>query len=209
MTALGRRGALALSAVTGVLAGVAAKAADESGWQAAADLGTYPAAWVLAVVLVGRSAPTAVAAAARAAVFFAAMTLAYYAYAAWVLHFGWSRLLPVWLVLSATAVAVTAAGSWWATRRSGPLPGAGLALAGGIALAGGAFLPLWRRLTGTAAEGELLLHPVQGVVDGVVAVLLVAMLPRHLTTRLWGLALLAPMTWLALRLFDRFSGLIS
>jgi hypothetical protein len=42
----------------GVLAGVAAKAADESGIGWTADLGTYPAAWVLAVALIGRYAPT-------------------------------------------------------------------------------------------------------------------------------------------------------
>ncbi|TFV44632.1 hypothetical protein [Blastococcus sp. TF02A-35] len=46
----------AAAALAGVLAGVAAKAADESGWQWAADLGTYPAAWVLAVALLGRCA---------------------------------------------------------------------------------------------------------------------------------------------------------
>jgi hypothetical protein len=42
----------------GVLAGVTAKAADESGWGWAADLGSYPAAWVLAVALIGGSAPS-------------------------------------------------------------------------------------------------------------------------------------------------------
>ena len=41
-------------ALLGVLAGVAAKAADESGLRWAADLGSYPAAWVLAVALLGR-----------------------------------------------------------------------------------------------------------------------------------------------------------
>ncbi|MCA0144364.1 DUF6518 family protein [Blastococcus sp. LR1] len=207
-----RRGATRLLPgflLAGVLAGVAAKAADESGWRWAADLGTFPAAWVLAVALIGRCAPTVVAAAVRAAVFFASMTLAYYCYAAWVLHFGWNRLLPVWLLLSATTVAATAAGVRWAARRSGPLPAAGWSLAAGIVLAGGQFLPLWRRVTGTAARGEVLIHPVQGVVDAVVALVLVLVLPRDLPTRIWALVLLAPMTWLALRLFDAFGGLIS
>ncbi|WP_116449960.1 DUF6518 family protein [Blastococcus litoris] len=199
----------ALLALLGALAGAAAKAADESGWRWAADLGTFPAAWVLAVALIGRLAPSPPAAAVRAAVFFAAMTVAYYAWAAWVLGFGWNRLLPVWLVLSATAVAVTAAVAWWATRRPGPLPGAAVALGAGIVLAGGQFLPLWRRLTGTAAEGELLFHPGQGWVDAAVALVLVAVLPRHVPTRLWGLLLVAPMTAVALRLFDAFGGLIT
>jgi hypothetical protein len=63
-------------ALLGLLAGVAAKAADESGLRWAADLGSYPAAWVLAVALLGRAAWSVPAAAARSAVFFAAMSVA-------------------------------------------------------------------------------------------------------------------------------------
>jgi hypothetical protein len=200
---------LTAAVLTGALAGVAAKAADESGWAWAADLGSYPAAWVLVVAVIGRFAPSALSAAVRAAAFFASMTSAYYAWAAVVLDFGWSRLLPVWLVLSATAVAVTSAAAWWATRRPGLLPGAAVALSAGLVLAGGEFLPLWRAVTGTAADGETVLHPVQGVVDAAVAGLLVVVLPRHCSVRLWGLLLLAPMTAAALHLFDRFSWLIT
>jgi len=54
---------LVLLVVAGVLAGIAAKAADESGRRWAADLGSYPAAWVLAVALIGRCAGTPRAAA--------------------------------------------------------------------------------------------------------------------------------------------------
>jgi hypothetical protein len=202
------RGPLLVAVVTGVLAGVAAKAADESGWRWAADLGSYPAAWVLAVALIGRSAPSAATAAFRAAAFFASMTMAYYGYAALVLGFGWNRLLPVWLVLSATAVAVTAGVAREATRRPGALPGAAVALAAGIVLAGGEFLPLWYRLTGTGG-GAPLVHPVQGVVDVVVAVVLVLVLPRHRSTRGWGLLLLAPLTAVAGQLLDRFSEVLT
>jgi hypothetical protein len=193
----------------GVLAGAAAKAADESGVAWAADLGTYPAAWVLVVALIGRAAPTAAAAAARAAVFFAAMTTAYYAWAAWVLGFGWSRLLPAWLVLSATAVAATAAACWWATRRVGALPGGVVALAAGVTLAGGEAAALFWTLTGAAGPGFRTVHPVQGWVDVVVAVLLVAVVPRSGRTRLWALVLLAPATWLAGRGLDVLAGLLS
>ncbi|MGY1594657.1 DUF6518 family protein [Geodermatophilus sp. SYSU D00708] len=191
--------ALSWALLSGLLAGVVAKAADESGLSWAADLGSYPAAWVLAVALVGRTAPTVGAAAVRAAVFFAAMTLAYYAWAAWVLGFGWSPLLPAWLVLSATAVAATAAGCWWATRRAGLLPGAVVALTAGVTLAGGEAAALLWTLTGGAGPGFRTAHPVQGWVDAVVAVVLVAVLPRSGRTRLWALVLLAPATWLAAR----------
>jgi hypothetical protein len=43
-----RHRAAALLALVGALAGVTTKAADGSPWTWAADLGTYPAAWVLA-----------------------------------------------------------------------------------------------------------------------------------------------------------------
>jgi hypothetical protein len=173
------------AALTGVLAGVAAKAADESGLTWAADLGSYPAAWVLTVALVGRAAPTPAAAAARSAVFFAAMSVAYYAWAAVVLGFGWNRLLAAWLLLSATAVPAVAVAVQGATRRPGWFPGALLAGAAGIVLAGGAVL------------GDAAAHPVQVVVDVLVAGALVTVLPRDGRTRLGALVLLAPATGLA------------
>jgi len=121
---LSAAGALLAAALPGVLAGVLAKAADESGRSWAADLGSYPAAWVLAVALLAWSAPTWAAAVSRSAVFFAAMTVAYYAWAAEVLDFGRDvRLLVIWLLLSVTAVPATAVAVWWATRRAGVLPG--------------------------------------------------------------------------------------
>ena len=64
-----------MCASAGLLAGVAAKAGDESGWRWAADLGTYPAAWVLAVALIGWAAPSPGVAALRSGISFAAMTL--------------------------------------------------------------------------------------------------------------------------------------
>ncbi|MCZ2818407.1 DUF6518 family protein [Modestobacter sp. VKM Ac-2984] len=180
-----RRAPLALAVLAGVLAGVAAKAGDESGWRWAADLGSYPAAWVLAVALIGWAAPSPSAAALRSGVFFAAMTVAYYAWAALVLDFGWSvRLLVAWLVLSATAVPVTAVAAHVATRGSGWLPGALLATAAGITLGGGAL----------ADAGD---HPVQAVVDVVVALMLVVVLARDLRTRLWAAALTLPLTGVA------------
>jgi hypothetical protein len=176
---------LPVCAGLGLLAGVLAKAADESGLRWAADLGSYPAAWVLAVALLGRAALTVRAAAARSAASFAAMSVAYYAWATLFLGFGWNRLLVAWLLLSATAVPAVAAAVQWATRRPGPLPGALLAGVAGIVPAGGAVL---------ADAGA---HPLQAVADVAVAVVLVAVLPRDARTRLWAAVLLVPATWLA------------
>ena len=182
-------------AILGVVAGIAAKAADESGIGWAADLGTFPAAWVLVVAVIGRSAPAPVPAAVRAAVFFGAMTVAYYAWAAVVLGFGWSPQLLPWLLLSSTAVAGAAVAAREGTRRSGALPGALMAMAAGIALAGGSLHRLGQVLAGDLPD--VAGRPVQAAVDVLVAVLLVVVLPRHRDTRLWALVLVVPLTGLA------------
>ncbi|TYP86830.1 DUF6518 family protein [Blastococcus xanthinilyticus] len=187
-------------AVLGALAGVAAKLGDESGWQWAGDLGTYPAAWVLVVALIGRFAPGVGTAAVRAAVFFAAMTAAYYSWAVFVLGFGYQpALIAAWLLLSASAVAAFAAVVSWAARRPGPLAGAVLALAAGTALVNGALRGVWLVWTGSA----VVLHPVQAVAEVVVVLVVVLVLPRHRSTRLWALGLLLPMAWLAQELVNR------
>ena len=135
------------------------------------------------IALIGHLAPSVPTAALRAATFFAAMTLAYYAWAAEVLGFGWNRLLPIWLVLSATAVAAVAAAVRWAAGRKAA-GGAVWALAAGIVLAGGA----------VPDAGE---HPVQAVVDVLVAGVLVLLLPGSTAARAWACLLLAPATVLA------------
>jgi hypothetical protein len=129
-------------------------------------------------------------------VFFAAMSVAYYAWAALVLGFGWNRLLVAWLLLSVTAVPAVAAAAQWATRRPGPVPGALQAGAAGIVLAGGAVL------------GDAGSHPVQAVADVAAAAVLVAVLPRHGRIRLWALVLLLPATWPAGRGLDVLAALL-
>ncbi len=198
---------LAGLAFVGAATGVAAKAADESGWTWAADLGTHPAAWVLAVTLIGRTAPTLTAAGVRAALFFAAMTVAYYLWASLVLGFPWTWLLPAWLVLSVTAVPVTAVAVRWATARSGAVPGLLLAGIAGIALAGGSLQRLHLAASGLLVESAT--RPVQAAVDLLVAAVIVLVLPLHRATRLWGLALLVPMAWAAAWALERFGGLLS
>ncbi|TFV68228.1 UNVERIFIED_ORG: hypothetical protein E4P37_00640 [Bacillus sp. AZ43] len=184
---------LALLAALGLLAGVAAKVADESGRLWAADLGSDPAAWVLAVALIGWSAPTAVLAAVRAAAFFAAMTVAYYGWAAWVLDFGTDRdLVVIWLLLSATAVPAFSAVVRWSTRRPGPLAGALAALAASTALLGGTV----RRLGESEAVVLGLEKPVQALVEAVVVLVVALVLPRHHSTRIWAAVLVLPVWWL-------------
>jgi hypothetical protein len=188
-------------AALGVLVGMAAKAADESGMPWAADLGSDPPAWVLAVALIGRFAPAIGAAAGRGAAFFAAMTLAYYGWAAWVLGFGYEPgLIVAWLVLSATAVAAVAAVTRWAVLRRGPVAGALVALISGTALVGGALRRLYLWWGGSVPATAL--QPVQVAVEVVAVLVITLVLPLHRSTRLWALAMTLPMWWLADLLID-------
>jgi hypothetical protein len=188
-------------AVLGVLVGIAAKAADESGIDWAADLGSDPAAWVLTVALIGRLAPTLPVAAGRAAVFFAAMTLAYYGWAVGVLGFGYEPdLILAWLALSVTAVAAVAAVTWWATRRPGVVAGGLVALVAGTALVGGALRKLYLWWDGSVEA--MALQTVQAAVELVAVLVISLVLPLHRRTRVWALALVLPMWWLADRVIN-------
>jgi hypothetical protein len=95
----------------------------------------------------------------------------------------------------------------WATRRRGVLPGAVLALAAGVVLTGGAVRQLW--WTGTGVLPDALARPVQAGVEVAVVLVLTVLVPRRLRTRLWALALLLPMAWLAERLLDLLRQLLS
>ena len=186
---------LALLVALGFLAGVAARAAEASPWRWAAELASYPAVWVLAVAVIGRLAPSGRSSAARAAVFFAAMSVAYYAWAAEVLGFGWNaRATIAWLVLSATAVPATSLLAWWASRRGGAIPGVLLALLAAVVLVGG---EAWRQAEiWTGAQPFLVGRPVQATADVVVALVLLLVLPRQRSTRLWAVAATIPLCWL-------------
>ena len=188
-------------AALGLLAGIAAKAADESGMAWAADLGSDPPAWVLAVAVIGRFAPTLASAAGRAATFFAAMTLAYYGWAVGVLGFGYEpALIVAWLVLSATAVAAVSAVTRWAVVRRGAVAGASVALIAGTALVGGALRGLYLWWDGSVPTTAL--QPVQVAVEVIAVVVITLVLPLHRSTRLWALASTLPMWWLADLLID-------
>jgi hypothetical protein len=150
---------------------------------------SYPAAWVLAVALLARSARSTRSAATGSAVFFAVMSVGYYGWAVGVLGFGLRAnlvLLAAWVALSLTAVPAFAAVVHEACTRRGLLPGALLAGAASLALAD---RTLWHLVV--PPEGAAL-HPVQGVVAAVVALVVAGVLPRHHRTRVVALALLVP-----------------
>jgi len=150
-------------ALLGVAAGAAAKWADESpvGWLG--ELGTYAGVWILALALVARLAPAPRAAAWRAAAFFAALAVAYYAWAEHVLGFApGGRALALWLVVALTAAPGGAAALAWAFPRRGPVPAALVALAAGAVLADrGVVWQVWWASVLDAAPDGFRLRPVR------------------------------------------------
>jgi hypothetical protein len=186
---------LALLVALGLGSGIAARAAEASPWMWAADLASYPAVWVLAVAVIGRLAPSGRSAAVRAAVFFVAMSAAYVAEAAERLDSGGAwRALVTGLVVSTVAVPAAAVGAWWAGRRPGAAPGALLAFLAAFVLVGG---EAWRQAEiWTGAQPYLVGRPVQAAADLGVALVLLLVLPRYRSTRLWGLVVTVPLCWL-------------
>jgi len=190
----------------GVLAGIAAKLADESGIGWLGDLGTYPAVWVLALGLIARVAPSAGAAAVRAGVFFAAMVGGYYAWAVLALGFPKGPELVAWLAVATLAVPLVGAALWRAMRSN--RAGAGLALATTAALAvvNGATLRAVLALTGHLPLE--LVRPVQVVAEIAVTILLIVVFPRHRRARWWAIGAWLPLAWLTLRMVDQVLGRI-
>jgi hypothetical protein len=107
----------------GALCGVLAKAADESSHRWAADFGTYPAVWVLALAPIARLSPPMLLAAVRASAFFLAIRQAHVLWSYVVLGFGSERSAMLWLALAASAVPLGAAFARWACNCRGVVPG--------------------------------------------------------------------------------------
>jgi len=195
MTRPRQREALVVGALAalGVVAGVAAEAFHRSvGWGAAQ--GSFTAASVLAVALVGRLAPRGSAAVLRSVVFYAAMSIAVCVSAAELFDVGWNfRQLAAWLFLSATVVPALALALWWATQRAGLLPGALVAVPTAFVLAGGAVW--WQIEVMTGRQPHLVDRPVQAAFEAVTALVLLLALPRHASTRVWAVVLAVPFTW--------------
>jgi hypothetical protein len=202
---IGAGPALAASLLLGAAAGVSAKVADESGIGWLSDLGTFGAIWVLAIVLIGRFAPTPVEAALRAALFFVALSIGYYAWATFVLGFPVGGLVQRWAVLSVTGVPVLAAAIWWAARQRGILPAIVIGLTAAIALFDGHILPFWYAIT-DGLPPEFPYRPIQAVVELATASVAVALLPRDWLTRLVAIGLALPAAWVLPELIGRVRG---
>lgn len=187
---------LALIVAGGAVSGVAAKLADESAITGMADLGTSPTIWVLSLAVIARFAPTEAQAALRAAAFFVAMSIGYYAWTSLVLGYpGSGPLLLRWVGVAFTLVPLVAALVRWACHQSGAGSGLVLAAAASLALADPRVRQLWYAAVGDLPS-DFPLRPVQAVVSIATALVITLWLPRRAATRAWAGALLVPVTLL-------------
>jgi hypothetical protein len=192
----------------GTTCGVAAKVADESQVRWVGDLGTYPAAWVLALALIGWLAPTPGRAALRAGTFFVAMCLAYYAWASSMMGFPVAYDIWLWTGLAASAVPVLAAAVRWAGNRQGRLPGLILATVAALAVADGTVWQLWWAWGGNGAPEGFPLRPFQALTNVTVALVVAGVLPRDHLTRVWAIVLLIPIAIIVAGVVHDFMGLL-
>lgn len=193
---------LAAAGALGVVAGIAAKLADESGIGWLSDLGTFGAIWVLVIIAIAWIAPTLVAAAVRSALFFIGLSVAYYAVSSFVLGFPETGLVVRWAALAVTAVPIMAAAIWWAARRRGLLPAVVAAMVAAIALFDGNVLPFWYAATGEPLPPEFPYRPVQAAVEIGTALVAVLLIPREWLTRAVALVLIVPASFLVPELIN-------
>jgi Family of unknown function (DUF6518) len=190
----------AVAPVLGGALGVLAKLGDESGERWAADLGTYPGFWAALVVLIGWLSRSMAGAALNGALVFVGMVSGYYLWTHAVLGYGGGPFELVWATLAVALCPALAAASWWATRRPGLLPAIVLAVPAGLTLASGPVNQVFLVLEGLLPEPT---HWAQAIFDLVFAVLIVLVLPRHASTRLWGAFLCVPASLLAASMLEQ------
>lgn len=200
--------ALAGSVVLGGLCGVGAKAADSAAVDWVSDLANYPGLYMLGLAFLAWTAGTAATAAARAALFFTALCLAYYAWSSIVLGFGGGRFLYAWTAVALTVVPLIAALLQWAFRRDGGLAGFVIGLAGAVPLADGVLRRIWSLHVSDALDSGTSLHVPQAVLDVVITGIIVGLLPRYRKTRLASVLLVLPLALAAERLIDSVRGAV-
>lgn len=193
---------------TGLVAGVLAKVADESGVGWLSDLGTFFAFWVLVLVLIAWRADSVLSAALRGVLFFLGLTVGYYAFSVLILGFPGGQLARRWATLAITAVPLLAAGVRWASRESGWVAAGVVAVVAALAMFDGHTVALMRDLTGSGMPPGMVRRPVQAFVEVGTAVLAIALVARDWRTRALAITLLFPAIWVMPEIMDRSMRLV-
>lgn len=191
----------------GLSCGVAAKVGDETTWQWATDLGTYPAVWIFVAVLFGHFSHSPAAAAAGAAVFSSAAVIGYYAWAVFVLGFGFSVNYPaIWLGASVTAAPLLSAAAWFGSHQRIP-PWLFAAPIAALILSEGPLRQYWNDLTIGLPDG-FPFHPVQALVSLVLALATIGLMTRTPADRAKALVLTIPLMLVVENAIDALRSLI-
>ncbi len=180
----------------GALSGVLAKMADQTEVSWLSALGTYPAIWMLVIVVISIRASSPALAAGVATVFFLALTVGYYTYAHRVLGFGTARDEVIWLVASVTIAPVTAAAFNWARSTPHMVAAVIPALFAAVILSSGSVRQYLLFLQGSLPE-QVARPTVQAVVDTAVALAIVGFVPQSWRSRRLALILTIPAVLIA------------
>jgi hypothetical protein len=187
---------LATAISSGLLAGVLAKLADQSTWRWATDLGTYPSAWIFALVVIAVIASSALRAGFLGGAFSVAAIVSYYAWSAIVLGFSVGLFPLLWMSVALVIAPVFAATIWIADQRGGIPSAIAAAGVGGIMLADGPIQQFWNELT-IGLPDDFPFHPVQAVFGVVFAVATIGMLVDSGRWRVAAAALTVPLAVVA------------
>ena len=98
----------------------------------------------------------------------------------------------MWGALAVLVVPAVAAGLNVAFVRAGALHGAVVAAVAAVPVSDGSLWQVWWAWGLRVAPENCVLRPVQALVDGLVAIAVVAVLPRARRTRLWGAVFVMP-----------------
>ncbi len=192
---------LVIAAVVGAFSGIGAKAADQSGVGWLNDLGTYPAAWMLIIVLIAWWFRTPLLAAGHSSAFFVAMVMSYYVYARQVLGFGVARDETIWLVAAVTVAPVAAAALNWASRSDHPAAAVVPALYAGVVLSSGPLRQYIVHIQNPFPAG-VRFYPIQAIVELATGAAVIALIPGSRTQRLTAALLSMPAVWVAPKLIQ-------
>ena len=192
MTERSSTSALAITIPAGLLAGVLAKLGDQTTWRWATDLGTYPSAWIFALVAIAVVAASALRAGILGGTFSVAAIASYYAWSAIVLGFPVGLFPLLWMSVALVMAPAFAAAIWLADERGGTPSVVAAAGVAGIMLADGPIQQFWNELTIGLTDG-FPFHPVQAALGLVFAVATIGMLVDSSRGRVATAALTVPL----------------
>ena len=182
---------LAIAISAGLLAGVLAKLGDQSTWRWATDLGTYPSAWIFAIVVIAVVASSALRAGILAGVFSVAAITSYYAWSAIVLGFPVGLFPLLWMIVALVIAPPFAATVWLAGERDGTPSVVAAAGVSSLMLSDGPIQQFWNELT-IGLPDSFPFHPAQACFGVVFAVATIGMLVDSSKARLAAATLTIP-----------------